>query len=503
MINQDPAWHTYYAIDLGASSGRLMVVQSDGPKFHIETAHRFPNHSTLINGHLYWDLPRILDEIKVGLRKGFEIAPQCRSFAIDTWGTDFGLVTRDGTLVGLPLSNRDFSSDEVMDRVRAIIPDEELYGCTGIQFMRVNALYQLVSMHQTHAWMFEPAEHLLFLPDLLRFILCGDIAAEYTIASTSHLLDARTRDWHPKIFSRLGLPRHLMAKIVEPGASIGTLREEHATELGIPRLSVRTCASHDTASAVAAIPAIDDGQPWAYVSSGTWSLVGTEIAQPLLPPEALRANVTNEGGVNGTIRLLKNVNGLWLLQRLQHDLNVQGISVDFPALVESATAAPAFARFINPNFIGFQNPPSMMKAIAQFCLATRQSPPESPGQFARCIMESLALAYRDVLETLQCLLNVRFARVHIVGGGCLNTTLCSWAADASGIPVYAGPVEATALGNGLVQAIADGVFKSLSEARRAIGVSSPCTVYQPRNCESWSRQVDRFREVVSNTPRVA
>ncbi len=497
MINQDPAWHTYYAVDLGASSGRLMVVQSDGHKFHIETAHRFPNHSTLINGHLYWDLPRILDEIKVGLRKGFELSPQCRSVAIDTWGTDFGLITRGGALVGLPLSNRDFSSDEVIDRVRAIIPDEELYGYTGIQFMRQNALYQLVRMQQTHAWMFDPAERLLFLPDLLRYILCGDMAAEYTIASTSHLLDGRTRDWHPEVFSRLGLPLHLMAKIVEPGASIGTLREEHATELDIPRLSVRTCASHDTASAVAAVPAIEDGQPWAYISSGTWSLVGAEIPQPLLTPDALRSNVTNEGGVGGTIRLLKNVNGLWLIQRLQHDLQVHGTSVDFSGLMEAAGQAPAFARFINPNFIGFHNPPSMMKAIAKFCHTTHQSPPESPGEFARCVMESLALAYRDVLEKLQNLLGVHFARVHIVGGGSLNSTLCAWTADACGIPVHAGPVEATALGNGLVQAIADGIFSSLGEARRAIGASFPCTIYQPRDCELWVRQVDRYREIVN------
>ena len=503
MITQDSDWQTYYAIDLGASSGRVMIVQTDGRKLQIETAHRFPNHPTRINSHLYWDLPRILDEIKAGLRKAFGIAPQCESLAIDAWGNDFGLVTREGCLVGLPISYRDFCSDDAMSRVRAVIPDEELYAFTGIQFLRVNALYQLVSMQQTHAWMFETAAHLLFLPDLLRFILCGEIAAEYTIASTSHLLDARTRDWHPEVFSRLDLPRHLMPQIVEPGASIGTLRAENATDLDMPRLNVRTCACHDTASAVAAIPAEDDGKAWAYISSGTWSLVGTEIAQPLVTPQALHANVTNEGGVNGTIRLLKNVNGLWLLQRLQHDLNTRGGSVDFPALVDSANAAPAFRRFINPNFPGFQNPPSMMKAIAEFCRATRQPPPETPGEYARCIMESLAFAYVDVLETLQNLLGTRFARVHIVGGGCLNTTLCSWTADACGLPVYAGPVEATALGNGLVQAISDGVFGSLEEARRVVGASFPCAIYQPRNCEMWSQQWERYRDIVNHTPAEA
>jgi len=501
VVQFDPAWHTYYAIDLGASSGRVIIVQTDGRRFEIETAHRFPNHSTRINGHLYWDLPRILDEIKAGLRKAYEVAPRCKSLAIDTWGTDFGLVTREGTLVGLPISNRDFDSDAVMEQVRAVIPDEELYGYTGMQFMRGNALYQLVRMQQTHAWMFEPAAHLLFLPDLLRYILCGDIAAEYTIASTTQLLDARTRDWRPEIFRRLGLPLRLMAPVVEPGASMGTLREEHAMDLDIPRLNVRTCASHDTASAVAAVPAQDDGKAWAYISSGTWSLVGVEAPEALLTPAALRSNVTNEGGVNGTIRLLKNVTGLWLLQRLQHDMEKQGTAAGFTALMDSAHAAPAFARFIQPNFIGFYSPPSMMKAIDEFCRATRQTPPATPGEYARCIMESLAFAYVDVLETLQELLAVRFARVHIVGGGSLNTTLNAWAANACGIAVHAGPVEATALGNGMVQAIVDGVFTSLADARRAIGESFPCTVYEPRDCVAWAGQRERYREVVERTPR--
>ncbi len=478
-----------------------MIVQTDGSTLQIDMAHRFPNHSTLINGHYYWDFPRILDEVKAGICKAHQIAPQCQSLAIDTWGTDFGLVTADGALVGLPLSNRDFSSDEVMDQVRAVIPDEELYAYTGIQFMRVNGIYQLVRMQQTHAWMFEPAAHLLFLPDLLRYIFCGDIGAEYTIASTSHLLDARTRDWNPDLFARLKLPLHLMAPIVEPGSPAGTIKEEQATEMGIPRLKVAVCAEHDTASAIAAVPAIEDGQPWAYISSGTWSLVGMEIAAPLLSGEALRANVTNEGGVNGTIRLLKNVNGLWLLQRLQHDLNRLGVPVDFPALVESAHSAASFARFIDPHFIGFHHPPNMMREVDGFCHATGQPAPQSPGEYTRCIMESLAFAYVDVLETLQNLMGLRFARVHIVGGGSLNATLCAWTANACGIPVHAGPVEATALGNGLVQAIADGVFANLPEARRAIGASFPCTVYQPRDTANWVKQRDRFGEVKARRPQ--
>ena len=478
-----------------------MVVQTDGRKLQIETAHRFPNHPTRISGHFYWDLPRLLDEVKAGLRKGFEMAPRCKSFAIDTWGTDFGLITREGSLVGLPLSNRDFSSDEAMDKVRAVIPDEDLYAYTGIQFIRVNALYQLVRMQQSHPWMFESAEHLLFLPDLLRFILGGEVSAEYTIASTSHLVDPRTRDWHPELFSRLRLPRHLMPNIVEPGASWSTLLAEHATDLHMPCVGIRTCAGHDTASAVAAIPAGDEGQAWAFISSGTWSLVGTELTHPLLTPEARRANVTNEGGVNRTIRLLKNVNGLWLLQRLRHDLRLLGMDADYADLENAAKQVPAFLRFIHPNYAGFHNPSSMMKAIDEFCRATGQSPPETPGEYARCILESLAFAYVEVLETLKDLLGVRFARLHIVGGGCLNKTLCAWTAEACGLPVHAGPAEATALGNGLVQAIADGVFSSLSDARRAVSASFPLAVYEPRNAEGWSQHRERYRAIAGSDSR--
>jgi rhamnulokinase len=495
VVSQESAWQTYYAVDLGASGGRVMVVQTDGRKLQLETAHRFANQPTRISGHLYWDLPRILDEVKVGLRRGYEVAPQCKSFAIDTWGTDFGMITRDGSLVGLPLSYRDFSSDEAMSAVHALIPVEDLYAYTGIQFMRANTLYQLVALRRSHGWMFDAAEHLLLMPDLLRFFLCGDVEAEYTIASTSQLLDPRTRDWHPDLFSILDLPRRLLPEIVEPGSSLGTLLAEHATDLEMPRLSVRTCAGHDTASAVAAIPALEEGQLWAFISSGTWSLVGVEINQPLLSAEALHSNVTNEGGVNDTIRLLKNVTGLWLLQRLRRDLSARGMDVDYTDLVESATGASAFHSFIDPNFACFHYPQSMMKAIDDFCLETGQMPPGTPGEYARCIMESLAFAYTDVLKTLEKLLGARFARVHIVGGGCLNTALCAWTADACGLPVYAGPVEATALGNGLVQAIADGVFSSLADARRAVSASFPLTVYQPRNVESWSLHMERYQAI--------
>jgi rhamnulokinase len=382
-----------------------------------------------------------------------------------------------------------------MDEVRAVISDEDLYTYTGIQFMRVNTLYQLVRMQKSHAWIFDSAAHLLFLPDLLRFILSGEVSVDYTIASTSQLVDPRTRDWHPELFSRLRLPRHLMPNIVEPGASSGTLLAEQAKDLDLPRLFIRTCAGHDTACAIAAIPAVNDGQAWAFISSGTWSLVGTELTHPLLTPEALRANVTNEGGVNRTNRLLKNINGLWLLQRLRHDMQLLGMDADYADLESAAKMAPAFLRFIHPNYAGFLNPPNMLKAIDEFCRTTGQTPPVTPGDYVRCILESLAFAYAEVLETLKDLLGGQFARLHIVGGGSLNKTLCAWTADACDLPVYAGPVEATGLGNGLVQAIADSVFSSLADARRAVSASFPLVLYEPLNAAAWSQERERYRAV--------
>jgi rhamnulokinase len=334
------------------------------------------------------------------------------------------------------------------------------------------------------------------MPDLLNFFLVGDAAAEYTIASTSQFLNPASETWETRIFERLGLPVGLLPPLVRPGAARGRLLPEQAAELGLPSLIVRACAAHDTASAVAAVPVRDDGLPWAFISSGTWSLVGVEIPRPLLTEDARRANATNEAGVGGTTRLLKNVTGLWLAQRLRHDLALRGQELDHEALASAAAAAPAFQRFIAPNAPAFHNPPNMLAAIADFCLATGQPPPQSPGEYARCIFESLAFSYAEVLAALARLVGMPFARVHIIGGGAQNAFLNACAANACGIEVVAGPHEATVIGNGLVQAMADGLFGTLVEARQAVGRSFPVTVYPPRDHEMWQRHYSRYREAI-------
>jgi rhamnulokinase len=380
--------------------------------------------------------------------------------------------------------------------VRAVIPDAELYGMTGIQFMPVNTLYQLVALADRHPALLAAADRLLLMPDLVSFFLVGEAAAEYTIASTSQFLNPASETWETRIFERLGLPVSLLPPLVRPGAVLGRLLPEQAADLGLPGLAVRACAAHDTASAVAAVPAQDDAAAWAFISSGTWSLVGVEIPRPLLSGEARLANATNEAGVCGTTRLLKNVTGLWLAQRLVHDLALREPGLDFSALAAAAAAAPAFQRFIAPNMPLFHNPPSMVDAIADFCIATGQAPPATPGEFARCIFESLAFSYAEVLAALTQLTGTRLGRVHIIGGGARNAFLNACAANACGIEVVAGPDEATAIGNGLVQAMADGIFGTLAQARQAVARSFPVTVYPPNEHEAWQRHFSRYQEIV-------
>ena len=423
MNTRPGATQAYYAVDLGAGSGRAMVVRAGPQEITLSECYRFANAPVLLGGELYWDFPRLFENLKEGLRNCRAAAPGAVSLAIDSWGTDFGLVTRSGALAGLPYSYRQFSDDGMLTKVRAVIPDSELYGMTGTQFMPVNTLYQLVALRDRHPELLAAADRLLLMPDLLNFFLVGDAAAEYTIASTSQFLNPASETWETRIFERLGLPVGVLPPLVRPGAALGRLLPEQAAELGLPDLMVRACAAHDTASAVAAVPVRDDGLPWAFISSGTWSLVGVEIPRPLLTEDARRANATNEAGVCGTTRLLKNVTGLWLAQRLRHDLALQGQELDHEALASAAAAAPAFQRFIAPNAPAFHNPPSMLAAITDFCLATGQPPPQSPGEYARCIFESLAFSYAEVLAALARLVGMPFARVHIIGGGAQNAFL--------------------------------------------------------------------------------
>ena len=491
-------WSNYAALDLGGESGRACILRTDGKRIEIAEHHRYINRPVLISGHLYWNVAGIFQELKAGIESCARAAPSLSSVAIDTWGTDFGFVSKSDELVGLPFSYRDHKNDSMLDLAREMISDSELYSMTGIQVMKVNSLYQLLSLVREGLGILEAADRLLFMPDLFAFLLCGAKTCEYTMASTSQLMDPVSKTWATELFERLELPIEIMPEIVPSGTDLGTILPEQACGMGVAGARVRACATHDTASAVAAVPVVNDGKPWAFISSGTWSLVGTEIDRPVLTEEAREVNVTNEGGIDGTIRLLKNVTGMWLVQRLRRDLSLRGTHLGYDEIAASAEAAEPFARFIDPDDWAFHNPSDMVAAIDAYCAKTRQSAPVSPGEYARCIYESLAYRYREVIAALSRLTGKHFARIHIIGGGAQVDLLNSFTADACGIEVYAGPYEATAIGNGIVQALSDGVFTSLADARSAVGESFDVEIHNPANCDLWERDYYRFNDVTGN-----
>jgi rhamnulokinase len=443
----------YLAFDLGASSGRALVGIYENETLKLEETHSFPNRMVHINGHFHWDILQLFDEIKIGLAKTAQAGhTDIRSIGVDTWGVDFGLIGRNGVLLGNPYAYRDIG-DEYMDKVFEIIPRDELYQKTGIQFMPFNSIFQLYRLVHDQNPLLDVAEKLLFTPDLLNYFLTGEMVSEYSIASTSQLLDPWTRTWQTELFDRLGLPINIMADIVEPGTKIGKLRKEIAEEAGLSQIDVIAPASHDTASAVAAVPA--EGENWAYLSSGTWSLLGINSPAPIINDAALQNNFTNEGGVDGQIRFLKNVAGLWLVQRCKSDWAKEGEDIDFAELAALAEKAGPSASIIDPDDARFTNPANMPNAIADYCRETDQLVPETKGQFIRCALESLAHKYKEVLDNLGAMLPQPLEKLHIVGGGSKNELLNRLTEEATGLKVITGPSEATGMGNIIIQRRAD------------------------------------------------
>ncbi len=439
----------YLAFDLGASSGRALVGIYENDNLTLEETHRFPNRMVHVNGHFHWDILQLFDEIKIGLAKTAQAGhTDIRSIGVDTWGVDFGLIGRNGVLLGNPYAYRDIG-DEYMDKVFEIIPRDELYKKTGIQFMPFNTIFQLFRLVHDHNPLLDVTEKLLFTPDLLNYFLTGEMVSEYTIASTSQLLDPWSKTWQNELFDRLGLPISIMADIVEPGTKIGKLRKEIAKEAGLSQIDVIAPASHDTASAVAAVPA--EGDNWAYLSSGTWSLLGVNSPEPIINDAALANNFTNEGGVDGHIRFLKNVAGLWLVQRCKSDWAKEGDDIGFAELTKLAEQAGPSPCHINPDDPRFINPANMPDAIAEYCRETDQRAPHSKGQFIRCALESLAQKYKQILDNLSDMLPQPVERLHIVGGGSKNELLNRLTEEATGLRVLTGPAEATGMGNIIVQ----------------------------------------------------
>jgi rhamnulokinase len=483
------------AFDLGAESGRALIGSFDGARVGLDVVHRFPNGGVQTLGRLHWDVLRLYGEMVAGLRRAHAEHGPLASLGVDTWGVDFALVGRDGAILGNPRHYRDPHTESIMDAAFARVPREEIFRQTGIQFMRFNSLFQLLAMQRDRSPALEMAESLLFIPDLLHYWFTGVKANEYTDASTSQLIQPGSRTWALDLVRSFGLPERILGPLVQPGTTLGPLHSSVVADAGVPAMPVIVPATHDTASAVAAVPS--RGESWAYISSGTWSLMGAETRAPLTDERALAVNFTNEGGIDGTIRLLKNVMGLWLVQECRRAWEKAGSTYSYEELMRLAEAAPAFVSLVNPDDAGFILPPHMPQALADFCRKTGQPAPQDPGPVVRCALESLALRYRWVLGRLEELVGKRLDVIHIVGGGCQNTLLCQLTADACDRPVLAGPVEATALGNVLVQAIGLRFLGSLADARAVVRRSFEVRTYEPRQSERWHEPYARFVKMIS------
>lgn len=466
----------YLAADFGGGSGRVIAGWLEDGRLRMEEIHRFTNRQIRLGNHLHWDFPSLFEEMKAGMKQAAARGYRVESIGIDTWGVDFGLIDRDGELIGNPVCYRDARTEGMVERMFRTLDPAEHYAVTGIQVMPINTVAQLLSLKGSAQ--LQSAAHLLFMPDLFSYFLTGDISNEYCIASTSELLDARRRDWSMDTIHALGLPGHIFGKIVMPGTVRGILREDIASEVGLEGVKVIAVGSHDTASAVAAVPAPEGDGPVAFLSSGTWSLLGMELAEPILSEEARLAQFTNEGGVGGRIRFLQNITGLWILQCLMTEWKARGEEQTFAQLLPEVERTHIDST-IPVADAAFMNPPSMEKAICDHCRQTGQRIPQTKAEFVHCLFRSLAVKYREAIDGVSGLLPEKPRRLHVIGGGSQNDLLNQFTADALGIPVWAGPVEATAMGNILVQAMAAGEVADLAEIRRIVRLSVDPKIFQP------------------------
>ncbi len=484
----------FLAFDIGASSGRAILGILENNKVELIEVHRFKNQMTKIHGSYFWNIYELFDELKIGLKKcisEYKIQPD--SVGIDTWGVDYSLVTADGYLAGLPFAYRDHRTDSSMEEFFQILPKKETYLLSGIQFMQFNTLFQLFSSVQQNYSGLKVAESMLFTPDTLNYLFTGIKKNEYTIASTSQLLKPGKAAWEPKLFDAAGIPIKLTEEIVQPGTILGKLLPEVLEETGSNSIPCIAVAGHDTASAIVSVPA--KGENWAYLSSGTWSLLGIESPVPLVSEKTLEMNFTNEGGVEGTTRFLKNIMGMWLIQECKRIWD-QESELDWYQIVELSNTAEPFKSLINPDDPSFLNPGNMPKAIQGFCEKTNQPIPETRGEIARCIYDSLVLKYKFTIKQIESVTGKPIEKLHIIGGGAHNVIMSQLTADAIGIPVFAGPTEATAIGNLLLQAKALGKVQSLTEIREIVDNSFEVTEYSPSPKLDWEGAYIKFEKVL-------
>jgi rhamnulokinase len=486
--------HNFIAFDIGATSGRTILATLQDGKLQLKELTRFPNHITRIGDKFYWDIYALYENLKDGLLAAAKENIDIHAIGIDTWGVDFVYIGEDDSILGLPRSYRDPYTNGIPEAFFKEISQQKVYDFTGIQIMNFNSLYQLYAAKKENSSALQAAKHILFMPDALSFLLTGKKVCEYTIASTSQLLNPRNKKLEPALLKTIGISPNLFPEMVLPGKVIGTLSDFIVKETGVNKdIPVIASAGHDTASAVAAVPA--ENEKFAYLSSGTWSLMGIELKEPVVTEESFRMNFTNEGGVDGTIRFLKNITGMWLLEQCRKEWEKEGTKYTYNEIVALSDTAVAFQSLIDPDDAIFANPDSMTSAIADYCAKTNQTVPKHHAEYIRCIFDSLALKYKYVFQGLERIAPFKIERLHVIGGGSQNKLLNQFTANAIGIPVVAGPSEATAIGNVMIQAKGLGIVRSLPEMRKIIANSFSPEIFQPQETAFWNEVYARFLSV--------
>lgn len=481
---------SFLAFDLGATSGRSILGTIENGRLQMKELTRFPNQMLQIGTHFHWNIYSLFEYLKAGLVAAAKEGVEVTSIGIDTWGVDFALIAEDGNVLGAPYAYRDPHTVDAPERYFKIISREKVYELTGIQVMNFNSLYQLFALYEADSSLLKTTQSILFMPDALAYLLTGNKVVEYTIASTSQILNPRTKQFEAILLEKAGVSPAILGEIVMPGHLIGTLRDDIAAECELGKVPVVTVAGHDTASAVAAVPALNEH--FAYLSSGTWSLMGIEVKDAIINEETASLNFTNEGGVEGTTRFLKNITGMWLLEQCLKEWKKEGITYEYEKLVQMADSVPAFQSMIDPDHPSFANPASMTEAIRKYCTSTGQHIPSSHAEIVRCIFESLALKYNYIMGLLKQFAPFPIQKLHVIGGGSKNTLLNQFTANAIGIPVVAGPSEATAIGNIMIQAKAAGVVDSLSEMRKIICDSVQLDEFVPKDTGPWINAFHQF-----------
>lgn len=481
------------AFDFGASSGRAIIGCFDGDKITLEEVHRFSNDPVSVGGTVYWDVLRLFYEIKQGIIKA-KIAGGFDSIGIDTWGVDFGLIDSEGKLMENPVHYRDARTVGLVDEAFKTMPKEKLYGITGIQFMELNTLFQLISLKKYRPWMLERADKMLFMPDLFGYMLTGKMCAEYSIASTSQLIDLDKRTWSKEILDAFGIKKSVFAPLVQPGTVLGELSKEVCEECGVDPVPVISVCGHDTQSAITSVPC-EDGD-FAFLSSGTWSLFGTELDKPIVNETSMNINITNEGGFDGSTGFLKNIIGLWLIQESRRQWKREGKEYSYADLEKLALAAEPFKCFIDPDAPEFVPHGNIPERVREFCRKTGQYVPETVGEIMRCIYESLAMKYRLTFEKLRECTERDYPVIHVIGGGTKDGLLCQMTANSCDRTVKAGPIEATVMGNVAVQLMSDGSVKNIGQARKIVADSSELKTFEPKDTDKWAGAYEDFLKVV-------